>query len=141
MCSSSVQQVQLPFAGCNYCLDHKNSSSTTTGGRVRWTGSSLLLRVCVHPQLHYSHQQTLQYTPFHPRAHRIDREATLRDQGSCKLFFLCCSSLSTAFFSQLRVFCLLETLELMITVISPQANQKIGHNLCKMHASSWLLCG
>jgi hypothetical protein len=66
--------------------------------------SFLLLRVCVHPPLHFTHQQQLlQYTALIPRAHGIETEVALRDHGNCKLF-LCCSSLSlsrslsTAFF-------------------------------------------
>ncbi len=33
--TSCVQQVQLPCAGCNSNLDHKSSSSKTTGERER----------------------------------------------------------------------------------------------------------
>jgi hypothetical protein len=36
----------------------------------------------VHPQLHYAHQQLLQYTSLLPRAHRIETKVALRHQGS-----------------------------------------------------------
>jgi hypothetical protein len=95
--SSSLQQVSLPCSRSNSFLDHKRrrsnrSSSTTT--RKRGRRSFLLLRVCVHPPLHFTHQQQLlQYTALLPRAHGIETEVALRDHGNCN-FFLCCSSLS-----------------------------------------------
>jgi hypothetical protein len=46
--------------------------------------------------------------------------------------FLLFFPLSSAFFSQYMYFGLLANLELMITVISSEANPKSGDNLCKM---------
>jgi hypothetical protein len=53
--SSSVQQVELPYARSHSFLDHEmsSSSSTTTWRRGRSTRRSLLLRVCVHTQFHF----------------------------------------------------------------------------------------
>jgi len=57
--SSSLQQVQSLCARSNPFLDHKGSiSSTSTWRRGSSTRRSLLLRVCVHPQYHCTHQQT-----------------------------------------------------------------------------------
>ncbi len=64
--SSVVQQGQLACAGCNSFLDYH------TWGTARSTRRSLLLCVPVHPELHYAHQQLLQYTSLLPRAHRIE---------------------------------------------------------------------
>jgi len=44
----------------------------------------------MHSQLHYTHQQLLQYPTLlllSPRAHRIETEAPVRDHGNCKLSF------------------------------------------------------
>jgi hypothetical protein len=53
--SSSVQQVELPYARSHSFFDHEmsSSSSTTTWRRGRSTRRSLLLRVCVHTQFHF----------------------------------------------------------------------------------------
>jgi pentatricopeptide repeat protein len=85
MSLSSVQQAQLPCARSNSFLDHKSKtsrSSTTTWRRGRSTRTSLLLRLCVHPQFHFTHRQLLQCTSLLPRAHRIETEAALRDHGN-----------------------------------------------------------
>jgi hypothetical protein len=88
--SSSVQQqVQLPCARSNSFVDHKSSSSSssTTSRWRRGKRSLLLLRhVCVHPQLHFTHQQLLQYhTTFVPRLYRIKATvAAFKDEGNCK---------------------------------------------------------
>ncbi len=100
----SVQQAQLPCARSNSFLDHKSKScrsSTTTWRRGRSTRRSLLLRVRLHPQFHFTHRQLLRCTSVLPRAHRIEKEAALRDHGNCKLSCLFLSvCLSSAFFSQ-----------------------------------------
>jgi hypothetical protein len=65
----------------------------------RW--KEVVLRVCVHPRLHYTHQlvlrvcvQLLQYTAFLPRAHGMETKAAL-NRGQRQLqAFLCCPSLS-----------------------------------------------
>jgi hypothetical protein len=119
--SSSLQQVSLPCSRSNSFLDHKrrrsdSSSSTTT--RKRGRRSFLLLRVCVHPPLHFTHQQLLQYTALLPRAHGIETEVALRDHGNCKLF-LCCSSLSLA----VSVYCLLLLLLLTVRVVGSFAER------------------
>jgi hypothetical protein len=44
----------------------------------------------MHSQLHYTHQQLLQYSTLRrllPRAHRIETKAAVRDHGNCKLSF------------------------------------------------------
>jgi hypothetical protein len=86
--SSSVQQqVQVPCARSNSFVDHKSSSSSSTTTRWRRGKRSLLLlrHVCVHPQLHFTHQQLLQYyTTFVPRLHRIKATvAAFKDEGNC----------------------------------------------------------
>ncbi|CAM6061129.1 unnamed protein product [Sphagnum tenellum] len=77
---SSVEQVQLSCARSKSFLEHGSSSSSTT----KWRSSrrSLLLPVCVHQQLYFTHQQRSQDTEFLPRAHRIETEAALRDHGN-----------------------------------------------------------
>jgi hypothetical protein len=78
--SSSVQQ--LPYARPNSLLDHKSSSSSssTTTWRRRGVSSkrrSLLLHVCVHPQLDFTHQQLVHYSTalLLPRAqHRVETQ-------------------------------------------------------------------
>jgi hypothetical protein len=88
MSSSTMQQVQLSYARSGSLLDHKSrssSSSTTTWRRRRSIRRSLRLRVCVHPQFHFTHQQLLQHTALLPRAHGIETQAALRDKGNCKL--------------------------------------------------------
>ncbi len=69
----------------------------------------MLLRVCVHPQFHFAHQQLLQYTALLPRAHRIETAAALRDHGNCKLscvillcVSVCCFLLAAAWLVCLR---------------------------------------
>ncbi len=62
MSSSAMQQEQLPCARSNYFLNHKTSCSTTSCRRGRCTRRNLLLRVCVHPLFHFTHQQLSQYT-------------------------------------------------------------------------------
>jgi hypothetical protein len=131
--------VRLPCARSNAFLDHKSSSSsTTTWITERSTRRSLLLRVCVHPQLHFIRQQLLQYTALLPRAPRIETEATLRDNCNCKLFVLFLSV--TAFFSQYVCFVCRDNLGL-ITMLSSNSTWKIRHNLLKMQylimASMW----
>jgi hypothetical protein len=96
-------------------------------GRGRSTGRSVLLRVCVYSQLHYTHQQLLQYTGSLPTAHRIETMATVRDPRS-KLFVL---SFSLSFYCLLltvRVFCLPKHVALVI-VISSGAYRKFGHKI------------
>jgi hypothetical protein len=66
----------------------------------------LLLCVCMHSQLHYTHQQLLQYPTLlllSPRAHRIETEAAVRDHGNCKLACL----LSFFLLLFLSIYCLL----------------------------------
>ncbi|KAH9540911.1 hypothetical protein CY35_14G031200 [Sphagnum magellanicum] len=76
--SSSVQLSSC--ASSNSLLEFKDgSSSTTPWRRGSSTGSSLLLRVCVHPQFRFTHRKLLQYTSLLPRAHPIEKEAALRD--------------------------------------------------------------
>jgi hypothetical protein len=96
-------------------------------GRGRSTGRSVLLRVRVYSQLHYTHQQLLQYTGSLPTAHRIETMATVRDPGS-KLFVF---SLSLSFYCLLltvRVFCLPKH-DALVIVISSEANRKFGHKI------------
>jgi hypothetical protein len=122
--SSSVQL--LSCASSNSLLEFKDgSSSTTPWRRGSSTGSSLLLRVCVLPQFHFTHQKLLQYTSLLPRAHPIETEAALRDLCNCKLSCVVPLSLSSAFFSSFV--CLLKNGDL----ISLEANRKFGHILCK----------
>jgi hypothetical protein len=88
MYSSTVQQVQLPCARSDSLIDHKSSISSSS--TATWRGGSsirrsLQLRVCVHPQFHFTQQQLLQYTALLPRAHGIETEAALIDHGNCKL--------------------------------------------------------
>ncbi len=49
-----------------------------------WTRRILLLRVSVHRQFHFTHQQLSEYTVLHSRLHRIETKAALRDHGKCK---------------------------------------------------------
>jgi hypothetical protein len=96
-------------------------------GRGRSTGRSVLLRVRVYSQLHYTHQQLLQYTGSLPTAHRIETMATVRDPGS-KLFVF---SFSLSFYCLLltvRVVCLPKHVALVIA-ISSEANRKFGHKI------------
>jgi hypothetical protein len=95
--SSLVQQLAFAARTANCFLDHesRSSSSSISSSTITWkSGRSTrrrslpLLRVCVHPQLQFAHQQLLQYTaPLLPRSHRIETEAALRGRGNCKL---CC---------------------------------------------------
>jgi hypothetical protein len=91
MSSSTVQQVKLPCTTFDSLLDHKSSSSsnssTTTWRRGRLLRKSLQLRVCVHPQFYFTHQQILQCTALLPRAHGIETEAAIRGHGNCKLSY------------------------------------------------------
>ncbi len=116
MSSSSLQQVLLPCTGCNAFLSHESSISTPTLGRARSTRRRLLLYTAL----------------LLPRAHTVETEVVPRnrDHGSCELssFF----PLSSAFFLQSMCFGLLTNLDLMIIVISCEANPKSGDNLCKM---------
>jgi hypothetical protein len=77
-----VQQMQLPCARSDSLPDHKTTTTTTTTTwrRGRSIGRSLLLRVCVQPQFHVTHQQLLQYTKLLPRAHRIETEAAQKSR-------------------------------------------------------------
>ncbi len=87
MSSSPVQQMQLPCARSDSLRDHKSRSSnmsTTTWRKGRLIRGSLLLCICVHPQFHFTHQ-LLQYNILLPRMHMIEKDATLRDGGNCKL--------------------------------------------------------
>ncbi len=84
--SSSVQQqVRLPCARSNSFVDHKNSSSSSITTRWR-RGKREVGHVCVHPQLHFTHQQLLQYyTTFVPRLYRIKATVVaFKDKGNCK---------------------------------------------------------
>jgi hypothetical protein len=86
MSSLSMGEVQLPCARSNSFLDHKRRRrSTTRWIRGRSIKRSLPLRVWVHPQLQFTHQQLLQYTALLPRAHRTETVAALRDYGNRKL--------------------------------------------------------
>jgi hypothetical protein len=56
----------------------------------------------VHPQIHFAHEQLLQYLAFLARVHGIERPAAVINNGNCKFpcvitLFL---SLSTALFSR-----------------------------------------
>jgi len=78
-------EVQLPCARSNSFLDHKRRRrSTTRWIRGRSIKRSLPLRVWVHPQLQFTHQQLLQYTALLPRAHRTETVAALRDYGNLR---------------------------------------------------------
>jgi hypothetical protein len=90
---SSSPSVQLPYAAVAAPPPH--------GEEGRSTRRSLLRRVmcctrnCNLPIANFGGEPL-----FLPRGHRIETEAALRDPGNCKLFFLFCSSLSIADFSQ-----------------------------------------
>ncbi len=87
------------------------------------TGRSVLLRVRVYSQLHYTHQQLLQYTGSLPTAHRTETMATVRDPGSKLFVFSFYCLLLTV-----RVFCLPKHVALVI-VISSKANRKFRHKI------------
>ncbi len=87
---------------------------------------SLLLRVYVHPQSQFTHQQFLQYAGFLPSVHRIETEAAIRAPGQCKLS--CVVPLSACVYCLPLVVCLLKTVDL----ISSEANRKIAHVVCEM---------
>ncbi|CAK9865066.1 unnamed protein product [Sphagnum jensenii] len=87
MSSLSVQQMQLPYAGCNSFLEQKSKSSATTLGTGRSTGRSFLQHVCVHPQSHDTHHRLLQYNALLRRAHQIEMNVALKDQDRCKLSY------------------------------------------------------
>jgi hypothetical protein len=126
--SSSMQQVQCPSATSNSFEGHKSSSSssTTAWRRESSTRRSLLLRVCVHRQSQFTHQQLLQYAGFLPRVHRIEIEAAIRAPGECKLS--CVVPLSVCVYCLPLVVCLPKTVDL----ISSEANRKIAHVVCEM---------
>ncbi len=101
--SSSVQQVQMPYARSHSFFDHKSSSSssTTTWRRGRSTRRSLLLRVCVHPQFHFTKKNFFCCTPqFYPKCtgwkRRRYSDITAMVSFLVLLLSLC---LSNAFFS------------------------------------------
>jgi hypothetical protein len=122
--SSSLQQVQCPCTTSNSFEGHKSSSSsssTTAWSRESSTRRSLLLRVCVHPQSQFTHQQLLQYAGFLPRLHRIETEAAISAPGECKLS--CVVPLSVCVYCLPLVVCLPKTVDL----ISSEANRKIAH--------------
>ncbi len=73
----------------------------------------------------------MQYTTLFPRAHQIEREVAVRDHGSGK--FSCVIPLCLQPSSDTMFVLFVKSLHLLIIVISSEANQKIGHNLCKMH--------
>jgi hypothetical protein len=125
--SSSMQQVQCSCATSNSFEGHKSSSSiSTTAWRTESsTRRSLLLRVCVHPQSQFTHQQLLQYAGFLPRVHRIETEAAIRASGECKLS--CVVPLSVCVYCLPLVVCLPKTVDL----ISSEGNRKIAHVVCK----------
>ncbi len=115
-------------AGCIFFQDHKSSSPNTTWRRGRSTRRSLPLHCLCAPTVVLYPSTTFALHALHPRVLWIETKAALRDQRSCKLF---CISLSLyCLFLTVCVFCLPESLDLII-VISSKANQKIGHNLCK----------
>ncbi len=138
MSSSTVQQVQFPFARSDSLLDHDSSSNccpTTTWRRRRSTRRSLLLRFCVHPQFQFTPQNRLQCTGLLPRAHGVETEAALGDKGSCKLS--CVTPLSLSLSLSL---CLLPSFHSkcgwfigrkILTWKPSEANRKIGHLLCR----------
>ncbi len=95
-------------------------------GEESSTRRSLLLRVCVHRQSQFTHQQLLQYAAFLPRVHRMETEAPIRAPGKCKLS--CVVPLSVCVYCLPLVVCLLKTVEL----ISSEANRKIAHVVCEM---------
>jgi len=117
--SSSVQQAQFLCATSNSFEGHKSSSSSSTTARRRESSTrrSLLLRVSVHRQSQFTHQQLLQYAGFLPRVHRIETEAAIRALGECKLS--CVVPLSVCVYCLPLVVCLWETVEL----ISSEANR------------------
>jgi hypothetical protein len=80
-----MQQVQILSARSNSFLDLKSSSSTTTWWRGTLTRRSLLLRVCLNPQFHFTHQQIMQYTALLLRVYWIETKAALIGHGNCKL--------------------------------------------------------
>jgi hypothetical protein len=139
--SSPMQQVQCPCAKSNSFEGHKSSSSTSTTAcrRESSTRRSLLLRVCVHPQSQFTHQQLLQCARFLPRVHRIETEATIRAPGECKLS--CVVPLSVCVYCLPLVVCLPK----IVDVISSEANQKIAHVVCETQydlivTSMWSKC-
>lgn len=64
---------------CNFSLDHKNSSSTTTWGWRKFY-------VYVDLQLHYTLQQLLLCTLALLKMHQIETKVTFKDQGNCKIY-------------------------------------------------------
>jgi hypothetical protein len=126
--SSCVQQVQCPCATSNSFEGHKSSSSsssTTAWRRESSTRRSLLLRVCVHRQSQFTHQQLLQYAGFLRRVHRIETEATIRAPGECKLS--CVVPLSVCVYWLPLVVRLPKTVDL----ISSERDRKIAHVECE----------
>lgn len=95
-------------------LDHKSNSSnsTITWRRGRLTKKRrLLLCVCMHPQLHFTHHQPLQYiASLLPKAHRQNKGST---QKPCNCKLSCVVSLfATIDYLHLMV-CLLKKVELI----------------------------
>ncbi len=135
MYSSTVQQVQLPCARSDSLIDHKSSissSSTATWRGGRSIRRSLQLRVCVHPQFHFTHQQLLQYTVLLPRAHGIETEAALIDHGSCKLscFIPLCVCLLPPSHSSSHSTCgCFICRKIYLKIVGSES--KLGHLLCK----------
>jgi hypothetical protein len=103
--SSSVQQVQLPYARSHSFFDHKSSSSsssTATWRRGRSTRRSLLLRVCVHTQFHFTKKNNFFCcTPhFYPNCTGWKRRRYSEITAIASfLVLLLCVCLSNAFFS------------------------------------------
>jgi hypothetical protein len=125
--SSSMQQVRCPCATFNSFQGHKSNSNSSTSAwrRESSTRRSLLIRVCVHRQSQFTHQQLLQYARFLPRVHRIETEAAIRAPGECKLS--CVVPLSVCVYCLPLLVCLPKTVDL----ISSEANRKIAHVVCE----------
>jgi hypothetical protein len=96
-----------------------------------WTRRILLLRVSMHPQFYFTHQQLSQYMPLHSRLPLIETKAALRDHCKCKLSCVVPLYVLPSFNNTCVLF-LEKSWPDLIIVISSQSNREAGYNLCKM---------
>jgi hypothetical protein len=105
-----------------------------------WTRRILLLRVSMHPQFHFTHQQLSQYTAPHSRLPWIETKGALRDRDKCKLSCVVPLYVLPSFNNTGLLFLEKSWPDLIIEILS-QSIREAGYNLCKMQylilASMW----
>ncbi len=96
-----------------------------------WSMRILLLRVRMHPQFHFTHQQLSQYTALQSRLPQIETNTALRDHSKCKVSCVVPLYVLPSF-NNTAVLFLEKSWPDFIIDISSRSIWEAGYNLCKM---------